>query len=79
MVFTGRGHPSRPDLEANNPDSENMLTGFIESAINGVARIDDESSLVATPNGCEIEIIEPGFCTSLPTTRRLPTATTAAS
>ena len=53
-------HP-RPDLEANNPDSENMLTGLIESAINGVARIDDESSLVATPNGCEIEIIEPGF------------------
>jgi hypothetical protein len=38
-----------------------MLTGLIESAINGVARIDDESSLVATPNGCEIEIIEPGF------------------
>jgi glutathione S-transferase len=53
-------HP-RPDLEANNADSENMLSGLIESAINGVARIDDESSLVATPNGCEIEIIEPGF------------------
>lgn len=53
-------HP-RPDLEANNPDSENALTGLIESAINGVARIDDECSLVATPNGCEIEIIEAGF------------------
>jgi glutathione S-transferase len=53
-------HP-RPDLEANNPDSENMLTGLIESTINGVARIDDESSLLATPDGCEIEIIEPGF------------------
>ncbi len=53
-------HP-RPDLEANNPDSENLLSGLIESTINGVARIDDESSLVATPNGCEIEIIEPGF------------------
>jgi glutathione S-transferase len=52
---------SRPDLEANNPDSENLLTGLIESAVHGVARIDDESSLIATPNGCEIEIIEPGF------------------
>jgi glutathione S-transferase len=53
-------HPL-PDLEANNPDSENMLAGLIESAINGVARIDDESNLIPTPNGCEIEIIEPGF------------------
>ena len=53
-------HPL-PDLEANNPDSENMLTGFIESTISGVARIDDESCLLATPSGCEIEIIEPGF------------------
>ena len=38
-----------------------MFTGLIESAINGVTRIDDESSLVATPNGCEIEIVETGF------------------
>lgn len=53
-------HP-RPDLEANNPDSENLLTGLVESTISGVARIDDESSLIATPNGCEIEIVEPGF------------------
>jgi len=53
-------HP-RPDLEANNADSENMLTGLIESAVSGVARVDDESSLIATPNGCEIEITEPGF------------------
>jgi glutathione S-transferase len=53
-------HPL-PDLEANNPDSENMLTGFIESTISGVARIDDESCLLATPSGCEIEIVEPGF------------------
>ena len=53
-------HP-RPDLEANNPDSENMLTGLIESTISGVARIDDESCLLATPDGCEIEIVEPGF------------------
>lgn len=53
-------HP-RPDLEANNPDAENMLTGLIESTIHGVARIDDESSLVATQNGCEIQINEPGF------------------
>jgi glutathione S-transferase/uncharacterized protein (DUF2235 family) len=53
-------HP-RPDLEAHNPDFESMLAGLVESAISGVARIDDESSLVATPNGCEIEIEEPGF------------------
>jgi glutathione S-transferase len=53
-------HPL-PDLEANNPDSENMITGLIESAINGVARIDEESTLVATPHGCETEIVEPGF------------------
>lgn len=53
-------HPL-PDLEASNPASENMLTGLVESAISGVARIDDESSLIATPDGCEIEIIEPGF------------------
>ncbi len=53
-------HP-RPDLEASNPDSESILAGLVESAISGVARIDDESSLVATPNGCEIEIVEPGF------------------
>lgn len=53
-------HP-RPDLEAHNPDSESMLAGLVESAISGVARIDDESSLVATPNGWEIEIVEPGF------------------
>jgi glutathione S-transferase len=53
-------HP-RPDLEANNPDAENMLAGLIESAVSGVARIDDESSLLATPNGCEIEIVEAGF------------------
>ncbi len=53
-------HP-RPDLEANNPDSENVFTGLIESTISGVARIDDESSLVPTPNGCEVEIVEPGF------------------
>jgi glutathione S-transferase len=38
-----------------------MLTGLIESAVGGVARVDDESSLIATPNGCEIEISEPGF------------------
>lgn len=53
-------HP-RPDLEAHNPDSESMLAGLVESAISGVGRIDDESSLVATPNGWEIEIVEPGF------------------
>jgi len=53
-------HP-RPDLEANNPDSENVLTGLVESTINGVARIDDESNLMATPNACEIEISEAGF------------------
>ncbi|MDS4048837.1 glutathione transferase GstA [Accumulibacter sp.] len=53
-------HPL-PDLEASNPASENMLTGLLESTISGVARIDDESSLIATPDGCEIEIIEPGF------------------
>ncbi len=53
-------HP-RPDLEANNPDSENLLTGLVESTLAGVARIDDESSLMATPNGCEIEVVEPGF------------------
>ena len=53
-------HP-RPDLEAHNPYFESMLAGLVESAISGVARIDDESSLVATPNGCEIEIEEPGF------------------
>jgi uncharacterized protein (DUF2235 family) len=53
-------HP-RPDLEANNPDSENLFTGLLESAISGVARIDDESSLIAAPNGCEIEISESGF------------------
>ncbi|MBL8394674.1 MAG: glutathione transferase GstA [Candidatus Accumulibacter sp.] len=52
-------HP-RPDLEANNPDSENVLTGLLESTINGVKRIDEESSLIATPNGCEIEISEAG-------------------
>jgi len=53
-------HP-RPDLEANNPDSDNMFAGLIESAISGVARIDDESSLIPTPNGSEIEVLEPGF------------------
>ena len=53
-------HP-RPDLEASNADTENMLTGLIESAVGGVARVDDESSLIATPNGCEIEVSEPGF------------------
>ena len=53
-------HPL-PDLEASNPASENMFTGLLESAISGVARIDDESSLIAIPDGREIEIIEPGF------------------
>jgi hypothetical protein len=71
-------HP-RPDLEANNPDSENMLTGLIESTINGVARIDDESSLLATPMAAKSRSSSRVFCTSLPTTRRLPMATTAVS
>ncbi len=53
-------HP-RPDLEANNPDSENVLSGLIESTISGVARIDDESSLLPTPNDSEIEIQEAGY------------------
>lgn len=53
-------HPL-PDLEGSNPASENMLTGFLESAISGVARIDAESALLATSDGCELEIAEPGF------------------
>lgn len=53
-------HP-RPDLEANNPVSENLLSGLIESAMNGVARIDDECSLLPASDGCEIEIQEAGY------------------